>query len=150
MTLCWKKMPGSMVGTWAHRAAGYCTESCQQNISATLYFAVHGKNPRRCYFFSKLWWTWLMLGIRLAVPYGGFWVAYLQIQGQISRGAHSQLSKHSASKLWARPRNQDNWTGTELLWTSQTNWLIPFLAALPGTEVETAECSISDILRYDF
>lgn len=96
-----EEMPGSMLGSHACRAAGYCTESCLQNIFAILYFVVHGEKPRRCYFFMKLWWAWLMLGIRLAAPYGGFRVAYLQIQGQPFRGAHSQLSKHSAAKLQA-------------------------------------------------
>lgn len=143
-----QKIPGSMLGSC--RAAGYCTESWLQNLSVALYFAVHGKNPRTCYFFMKLWWTWLMPRIRLAAPYGGFWIAYLQIQGQIFRGAHSQLSKHSAAKLQARSRNWNNWTGTKLLWTSQTNWLIPLLADIPVTEVETAECSISDALRCEF
>lgn len=86
----------------AHRAAGYCIESCLKNISATLYFAVQVKSPRRCYFFMKLWWTWLVLGVRLAAPYGAFCIAYLQIEGQILRGAHRQLSKCSAAKQQAR------------------------------------------------
>ena len=102
MWLVLKKIPRPMLGSCACRAAGYCTESCLQNISATLCFAVDGKNPRRCYFFMKLWRTWLMFGTRLAAPYRGLWVAYLQIQGQIIRGAHSQLSKCSAAELQAR------------------------------------------------
>lgn len=101
----------------------YQTESSPQNISATPHFAVHGKNPRRCYFFVKLWWTWRTLGIRRSVPYVRFWAAYSQIGGQDFGAAPSWLSKCLLpSQAFYRSRAQNDCTGTELFLTSQANW----------------------------
>lgn len=54
-----------------------------------------------------------------------------------SRPAFQALRCQVASQASHRSRNRNDWMGTKLLQTSQTNWLIPRLADIPVTEVET-------------
>lgn len=140
MTLL-EEMPGSMLGSHACRAAGYCTESCLQNIFAILCFAVHGKKTQKVLFLHEavmsLAYAWHQTGCSLR----GFpSCIFADSRPAFQRGsqpAFQALGCQTASLASHRSGNQNDWTGTNLLWTSHTNWLIPLSADMPVTEAES-------------